>query len=380
MAPVAPKPPQFDYLDRGLSIIPLRPDGKKPFGRWRRWMHEPMTARDVRNWWGPLVPRPNVGIVGGPVSGNLVILDVEPEHVDALDGLTIPPEHPQVETARGGRHIYCYGNLGCGKLRIGERVVGDVRGVGGYVVAPPSTTESGAYRWIVRPEGWTAVDLPPLPSWVSATNAMIDYNAPLPKVGRRMTPSQILEYLPSSLKRTIHGWRNGGAFDSASELDFRVCRELVHMNADLASIERFFRAMPFGENLHNHAANYLENTYRVARAFAGNDLEDAIEISCRRVVVAAGGIAGGPKRRIYLEFDDGEGALITHGIAFELHDGTIAGEWAQICAAYDAAPVLDQGIIDDRWIPAIARGSRLLRVVRRDVLDQFAPADRTEDT
>lgn len=376
MAPVASKPPQFDYLDRGLSIIPLRPDGKRPFGRWRRWMHDPMTERDVRNWWGPLRPRPNVGIVGGPVSGGLVILDIEPEHVSALDDLSIPPEHPQVETARGGRHIYCYGTLGCGKLRIGDRVVGDVRGMGGYVVAPPSMIGSSAYQWIARPEGWTAVDLPPLPTWVTARAAAIDYDAPLPNVGRRLSPGQVLAYLPSALKRSVTGWHIGGAYESASELDFRICRELVHMNANFDSVARFFHAMPFGENLHNHAANYLENTYRVARAFAGNDIADWIEVACRRVIVVAGTFEGGPKRRIYMEFDDGEGNLITHGIAFELHDGSIAGEWAQVCAAYDSDPVLDSSVIDDRWIPAIARGSRLLRVVRRDVLAQF----ETEET
>jgi len=360
-----------DYLRRGISIVPLRPNDKKPFGSWGRWSHERMTVAASRDWWGPIHPQPNVGIVGGPISGNLVILDIEPEHVGALDSVEVAMEHPQVETARGGRHIYCSGDLGCGKLRIGGTVVGDVRGYGGYVVAPPSTIGGAAYTWINRPTGWTAAELPPVPAWAeSRVRQALDLDTT--PVGVRWSPGGILAYMPAALKRSLSGWRRGGAYESASELDFRVVRELIHLHADFDSVRRFFNAMPFGENLAKHSDSYLFDTYRRAYAIVGEELEDSFEVACRRIVVANGTLAGGAKRRIYLEFDDGDGAIVTASMPYELDDERIAGDWAQVCHAYGSDPILDPSIAQhDVWIPAIAKGDRLVRVVRRDVLDHF---------
>jgi len=109
----------------------------------------------IRNWWREF-PDANVGIATGEVSG-LIVIDVDdgPEKAgfSSLEALqskhgTIPRE-ACVRTGGGGLHIYLAapGQLvrsSAGKLAPNI----DVRGEGGYVVAPPSLHVSGRnYVW-----------------------------------------------------------------------------------------------------------------------------------------------------------------------------------------------------------------------------------------
>jgi hypothetical protein len=103
----------------------------------------------LRRWWATW-PDANVGIATGP----LVVVDVdgEPGHaalvaLQARDGRALPAT-PWVQTARG-RHLYFLApglDISNSSGRIGPGV--DIRGAGGYVVAPPSRHASGCrYRW-----------------------------------------------------------------------------------------------------------------------------------------------------------------------------------------------------------------------------------------
>jgi hypothetical protein len=95
-----------------------------------------------------------VGLATGEVSG-LVVLDIDPKHggEDSLDNLLVKhgklPETAEVLTGGDGRHIY-FRHPGV-ELRNSAGVVGpglDIRGDGGYVVAPGSTHISGkTYDW-----------------------------------------------------------------------------------------------------------------------------------------------------------------------------------------------------------------------------------------
>jgi hypothetical protein len=114
----------------------------------------------IRHWWG-LQPNYNVAVACGVVSGIFVI------DVDSLDAelelRKLEKEHgqlpPTVEviTARG-RHLYFKApevpvRNSAGKIAPGI----DVRGDGGYVLAPPSIHPSGrAYAWGVDSAGTIA--------------------------------------------------------------------------------------------------------------------------------------------------------------------------------------------------------------------------------
>ena len=98
----------------------------------------------IKQWWQQW-PDANIGIVTGPESG-LVVLDVDPRHDGDKSLRDLERQHgplpltPEVLTGGGGRHFYftypegaTIGNSS-GKLAAGL----DVKGKGGYVVAPPS--------------------------------------------------------------------------------------------------------------------------------------------------------------------------------------------------------------------------------------------------
>ncbi|PFG75310.1 bifunctional DNA primase/polymerase [Tepidiforma thermophila] len=158
------------YARRGWAVLPLRPRGKEPLTEHgvKDATTDPAT---IEAWWRRW-PRANVGIATGTVS-KLAVLDIDPRNGgdEALDGLLaqhggwgIPtdaggyPETWTVLTGGGGRHYYFAidGPLPSRKLADGV----DLKGDGGYVVAPPSVHPSGASYEVEA----STEDLPPAPA------------------------------------------------------------------------------------------------------------------------------------------------------------------------------------------------------------------------
>ena len=144
------------YLAGGLSVLPIKPDGSKaPYGNtWKTLQEIRPTEDQVRNWPSDC----GVAIIGGEVSGNLAIIDIEYadfyhkfcEIVSAQDA-TLIASLPQVITPgkehTGGRHIYFRSPIlvRSGKKasltkeegeRRGSRTAIEVKAEGGYVLAP----------------------------------------------------------------------------------------------------------------------------------------------------------------------------------------------------------------------------------------------------
>ena len=103
----------------------------------------------IEAWWGKW-PCANIGIATGAVSG-IVVLDIDgAEGVATLQTLIaeygLLPRTPVVQTARG---LHFYFKLPQGvsvPCSTGNGL--DIRGNGGYVVAPPSIHSSGhVYQW-----------------------------------------------------------------------------------------------------------------------------------------------------------------------------------------------------------------------------------------
>lgn len=134
-----------EYLDRGYSVILL--DGKTSQAPWKEFQTRRPTRDEIRSWFQN--SDCNIGILTGALSG-LVVLDADtPE--DAAYWLENYPRSPlMVETGRGGLHVYYrYPDY---EVRNHTKVLGrriDIRGEGGYVVAPPSRhPETGrSYTW-----------------------------------------------------------------------------------------------------------------------------------------------------------------------------------------------------------------------------------------
>jgi hypothetical protein len=121
----------------------------------------------VVRWWKQ-VPDANIAVATGKIS-DLVVLDVDgPTGEETLAKLerkfgSLPPTW-QVETGKG-RHIYLRYPENIAKVKsVAWKKLGlDVRGDGGYVIAPPSVHESGRrYTFLEN----TASELAPCPAWV----------------------------------------------------------------------------------------------------------------------------------------------------------------------------------------------------------------------
>ena len=130
----------------GMKIIPVKPLGKAPLIP--DWNNRASSDLDIIRAWRDQFPDCNFGIACGP--SNLVVVDLDVKH--GKDGLAAWKELTQglfnntfsVETPSGGIHFYYRGS----DFRNSVEAVGsgiDVRGDGGFVVAPWSRTEQGMY-------------------------------------------------------------------------------------------------------------------------------------------------------------------------------------------------------------------------------------------
>lgn len=140
------------YADAGIPVFPLQPCGKKP--TIKDWPNRATTDRSrIHSWWNRW-PQANIGIPTGKRSG-LLVIDVDPgaggrASLDRLEeerGIT-----PTLTATTGGGGIHLVYRYPAGEIRnsAGKLAAGvDVRGEGGYIVAPPSHTE-GPYRWLDR--------------------------------------------------------------------------------------------------------------------------------------------------------------------------------------------------------------------------------------
>ena len=159
-----------DYTARGWSIIPIRPGDKRPLVRWEDFQHRHANEAEALGWYRAR-PEAGVGIVTGAISG-LIVVDIDVRHGGDVALEQLEREHERLpvtvecRTGGGGRHLYFAHPGGLIRNKVGLAPGVDVRGDGGYVVAPPSLHASGVrYAWIeARAPGSTAIAS--LPAWV----------------------------------------------------------------------------------------------------------------------------------------------------------------------------------------------------------------------
>ncbi|MBU2670507.1 bifunctional DNA primase/polymerase [Actinoplanes bogorensis] len=173
----APDPRGGCTCDKGVSCE--RP-GKHPHPR--HGLHEATTdPRRIDMWWARW-PEANVGLRTG------VAMDVaDVDSAEGWHGLCHLlggefPAGPRVRTGGGGWHFW-FNPMGFGN-RVGLLPGLDWRGVGGYVVAPPSRHASGGdYRWVHRPGE-------PLPDGPASLRALIEGPPPVHRHGPIAHPTR----------------------------------------------------------------------------------------------------------------------------------------------------------------------------------------------
>lgn len=239
-----------EYVERGLSPIPIRTDGsKRPvYDGWNTYGKRCATEEELAGWFGngKIV---GVGIACGPASGNLIVLDIESTPAweawrACLDASTTDflDLCPIVITPRGGRHVWC---------RVPEPIHGtklaqhadksvkiETRGCGHQVLAPgcPANCHPSGKIYIFEQRGWLdGNDRPILPmsvfeSWCESARSLNEYKSsttpprerrPAPdedpdSVFARFNRAQTLDSISTLLVQ--HGWKYAG--ERAGRRDF----------------------------------------------------------------------------------------------------------------------------------------------------------------
>lgn len=133
----------LEYAALGMVPIPTRDKIPlvKHFTKWT-----PYTARETYARLSERYPDANLGLVTGYAS-RLCVVDLDDPRPESLDlAQSIFGDTPAVvKTPSGGAHLYYrYAGERSGKLdRVDERLNGDIKAKGGFVVAPPSIRTEG---------------------------------------------------------------------------------------------------------------------------------------------------------------------------------------------------------------------------------------------
>src|SRR5262245_10913133 len=186
-----PTPSMLDaalaYARRGWAVLPIHTvthgqcscgnttcDSPAKHPRTAHGVHDATSDEtSICRWWTRW-PEANIGIATGAVSG-LVALDVDTRHDGPESLQQLIQAHPTdfPETVRslsggGGSHLIFASPGQPISNKVGLMPGIDIRGDGGYIVAPPSLHASGnRYAWdpIDHPD---AMALAPMPDWLLA--------------------------------------------------------------------------------------------------------------------------------------------------------------------------------------------------------------------
>jgi hypothetical protein len=172
------------YARRGWAVFPLHtPDadgncscrkaGCSDAGKHPRTINgltgATIDEEQIAKWW-EMWPDANIGLAAGEVSG-LVVIDIDPRHGGDVSIRRLQEQHGQfvervyANTGGGGWHLlFKHPGVRIRNVQSSDRLGAgvDVRGDGGYIVAPPSLHVSGnRYSWGVEP-----TELPEMSQWL----------------------------------------------------------------------------------------------------------------------------------------------------------------------------------------------------------------------
>lgn len=124
-----------DFQQRGFSLMPVKRKSKQPVLAWKQFQIEPPSHETVAKW---IKRNWSLGIVTGAVSG-IVVVDLDTDDAVNWAAYELPRTPLMVMTPRGEHWYYKHPGV------MVPNTTGfiDIRGDGGYVVAPGSLGEDG---------------------------------------------------------------------------------------------------------------------------------------------------------------------------------------------------------------------------------------------
>ena len=147
------------YAHLGLAVFPVKEKGKAPATP-HGCKDATTDALQIETWWN-INPQHNIGIATGSRSGGLVVIDLDIDEEKGKNGYETlkewQKEHGDLPetwisiTGNGGYH-YFYRDTAANKNKVALYDGVDIRGEGGYIVAPPSIHPNGhTYEWEQEP-------------------------------------------------------------------------------------------------------------------------------------------------------------------------------------------------------------------------------------
>jgi len=135
------------YLDFGFNVMPIHHQTKIPHVEWTIYQKEKVEPHEIDSWWMEW-PHANVGIITGSISG-IFVLDIDSPGAKVYTKDRGIPDTPIAATSKGVHIYFDYPSFSLGN-KSDAKIGMDIRGEGGYVVAPPSIHETGIiYEWTV---------------------------------------------------------------------------------------------------------------------------------------------------------------------------------------------------------------------------------------
>ena len=144
----------LSYAKAKHPIFPVKEGGKTPLTP-HGLKDASLAVATITQWWQQW-PQANIGLCTGSIAGFFVLdidgADGEASLAQLEQAYALLPPTVEAITGGGGRHLYFqmpqHHKISCSAGKIGLGL--DIRGDGGYIIAPPSIHPSGkTYAWSV---------------------------------------------------------------------------------------------------------------------------------------------------------------------------------------------------------------------------------------
>ena len=205
----------FQLALKQMAVFPLTPGTKVPLAGTHGHLEASIDADVCRVRWKKN-PTANIGIATGSRSGFWAV-DIDPIHGGDKTLQSLIEQHGKlpatvkVSTPSGGTHMWWSWSDDAPVIRNSTGRIGpgiDVRGEGGYVIAPPSVLSDGrSYRWIGPSKPGDPLEIVAAPSW------LIELAVPPPPPERSeplRPPDDLERYVKASLEAELHRLENTG--------------------------------------------------------------------------------------------------------------------------------------------------------------------------
>ncbi len=320
----------------GLCPIPCGgDDSKMPLVKSASWRNRP-SQKAISSWLrSATFANANIGILTG--LSRITVIDVDDPN-DFQRSINLFGPTPLVTaTPSGGRHYWYRSNLeGCHNLR-DAGLCADVKGLGGFIVVPPSFREAGCYEFISG--AWTSLDVLPflgprglqlltarsVKESKSASKGSAAQKSPLVHPGNRnrhiFDRSRLIAKGCDSLEELLQ---------DAEWINEQECTPPLEQSELLKTVESAWRYEVLGQNFARgggfHCANYLVDIigdpdafwlFQYLKRFHSSKYADAPFAVSPRAMATAGCAAPMRESRIRKARD----RLLEVGILLRIHEG-----------------------------------------------------------